>query len=263
MLYCFCLGERRLDLLAAATLLVWPSLHLISISHFPHGWAGWSLMTDALPGLFLGLFSLLGGLRHGRRGVLAMLLAGGLAGIVCNARPLQPLQQALERVAGHRSLPGVPLRLGPPAVPAFIPPQAHRLEAFRAKYLPPFQAAVDIPYDTPAAAFDRFHGLEDGFRWSDGHESSPSFNVGEQAFLGEARLQAMILDRQRLTLLLNGHTLYNGVLAGGEQDIAFEVPPGVIRPGLNSLVFRLPDAHAPNAADPRMLALALRRFSLR
>lgn len=37
--------------------LVWPVLHLLSVSRFPHWWGGWCygprLMTDALPGLFL------------------------------------------------------------------------------------------------------------------------------------------------------------------------------------------------------------------
>lgn len=263
------LGQGRDALGLGLLTLAWPLAHLVSISHFPHWWAGWSygarLMVDALPGLFLGLFSLLGSLRHGRRPVWAAVAVGGLVGIFFNA--VQGLYNPYsKRWNAEPNIDRYPEYIFDWRHPPFLHSErqhVHRLDAFRAKTLPPFEAAVDIPYDSPAAAFDHFHFVEDGFRWSDGREARLSFVLGRQALAGEARLTAMVLDRQRLTLLLNDQPVYAGELPGGEQALAFSVPPGVLREGLNSLVLRLPDAHAPNSADTRILALALRRFSLR
>jgi len=66
-------------------LLIWPLLHLIVISKFPHWWAGYSfgarLMYDVLPGLFV-VFVIF--LRHARPISLQFTALAGLMAVVIN-----------------------------------------------------------------------------------------------------------------------------------------------------------------------------------
>lgn len=249
--------------------LAWPAVHLLSISQFPHWWAGWSfgsrLMVDALPGLFLGLFSGLGAVRQNRRYIYAAVLICGLFAIYTNT------YQALFNRYGMKwnAEPNVdqyPEYLFDWRYPQFLHNENRhneRLAEFNRNQLPPFIGLLDIPYDSTHAAFDNFYGLELGFRWSEGHKSSISLMLDKQLLVSEASLQAGFLGNQELTIQLNGQKVYQGRIAGGERNIRFNLPPALLRAGLNTFTFYLPNAHKPASEDPRILAMAFRKLSMR
>lgn len=265
------LAVRNKALLALSLIsLAWPTAHLLSISQFPHWWAGWSfgarLMVDVLPGLYVGLFSALGALRQGRRLAYAALLGSGLLAIPINT------YQALFNPYGVQwnvepNVDQYPEYLFDWRYPQFLHDKARheeRLSEFNGQHLPKITGLVDIPYDSNQAAFDSFYGLEQGFRWTQGHEAKLSLVLdGQRALQGEIELLAGFLDKQRLLIGLNGEQVYSGNFIGGEHEIRFRVAPELLRAGLNTFTFHLPDAHKPASADPRILAMAFRKLSIR
>lgn len=70
--------------------LAWPLAHWIVVSRFPHWWAGWSfgarLMTDAMPGLLVGLFAVYAQLSKTslQRFAFAFVLVSGAFAIYIN-----------------------------------------------------------------------------------------------------------------------------------------------------------------------------------
>ena len=267
------LAARNKALLSLSLIsLAWPTAHLLSISQFPHWWAGWSfgprLMVDALPGLYVGLFSALGALRQRRRLAYAALLGSGLLAIHINT------YQALFNPYGmHWNVePNVdlyPEYLFDWRYPQFLHNQARherRLSEFYSQQLPKITGLINVSYDSEQAAFDGFYELEPGFRWSEGHAAKLHLVLDEQtqqALRGEIELLAGFLDKQRLLIGLNGEQVYSGKFYGGEREIRFQVPPELFRTGLNTFTFQLPDAHKPASADPRILAMAFRKLSIR
>ncbi len=267
------LAVRNKALLSLSLIsLAWPTAHLLSISQFPHWWAGWSfgprLMVDALPGLYVGLFSALGALRQRRRLAYAALLGSGLLAIHINT------YQALFNPYGmHWNVePNVdlyPEYLFDWRYPQFLHNQARheqRLSEFYSQQLPKVTGLINVSYDSEQAAFDGFFELEPGFRWSEGHAAKLHLVLDEQtqqALRGEIELLAGFLDKQRLLIGLNGEQVYSGKFYGGEREIRFQVPPELFRTGLNTFTFQLPDAHKPASADPRILAMAFRKLSIR
>lgn len=249
--------------------LAWPLAHLLSVSQFPHWWAGWSfgarLLVDTLPGLFVGLFSVLAALRQRRNLAYAAVIASGLFAIYINT------YQALFNPYGMQwnvepNVDQYPEYLFDWRYPQFLHNKSRheeRLAEFRSHQLPPFSGLIDIPYDSAQAAFDSFYGLEAGFRWSEGQDASLSLMLGEQSLIGEANLQAGFLGNQPLTIELNGQQVYEGRFDGGEREIRFSFSPKLLHAGLNTFTFHLPGAHKPESADPRVLAMAFRSLSLR
>jgi hypothetical protein len=249
--------------------LAWPLVHLLSISQFPHWWAGWSfgarLMVDALPGLFVGLFAGLAALGQKRNLAYAAVMVSGLFAIYINT------YQALFNPYGMQwnvepNVDQYPEYLFNWRYPQFLHSKKRheeRLAEFRSHQLPPFTGLIDIPYDSAQATFDSFYGLEAGFRWSEGQDASLSLMLGEQHLSGEANLQAGFLGNQALTIELNGQQVYEGRFNGGEREIRFSYPPELLHAGRNTFTFHLPDAHKPASEDPRVLAMAFRRLSLR
>ncbi len=257
--------------LAALTLisLAWPMAHLLSISQFPHWWAGWSfgarLMVDALPGLFVGLFCVLGVLQHRKRLMYAALIVSGSLAIYINT-----YQGLFNPYAIQWSVePNVdqyPHYLFDWRYPQLLHDKARhqaRLAEFNSQQLPLFTSLIDIPFDSKHAAFNGFYGLEDGFRWSEGQEAELSIMLDGQALKGEVNLQAGFLGNQTLRIALNGQQVYQDRIIGGEREIRFSFPPERLRAGLNVFSFHLPDAHAPPSDDPRIMAMAFRKLSLR
>lgn len=270
ILLTFALALRNRSL-AALTLisLAWPTAHLLSISQFPHWWAGWSfgarLMVDALPGLFVGLFSVLSALGKRKALIYAAVAASGLLAIYINT-----YQGLLNPYGMHwNKNPNVdrhPEYLFDWRYPQFLHSKerhAARLVEFRSHKLPKFNGLLDIAYDSTQAAFVGFYELEAGFRWSKGHDASLSFIRGEQALSGEINLKADFLGSQRLTVLLNGQKVYQGHLSGEGQEIRFSFSMSLLSDNLNTLTFHLPDARKPSNGDPRILAMAFRRLSLK
>lgn len=264
------LALRSKAVLALSLISVaWPAAHLLSISQFPHWWAGWSfgprLMVDALPGLYVGLFGALGALRQKKTLIYAALISSGLLALYINT------YQALLNPYGVQwsAQPNVdqyPEYLFDWRYPQFLHNKARheeRLSEFHSQQLPKITGLIDIPYDSNQAAFDSFYGLEQGFRWTQGHEAKLHLVLDERALRGEIDLLAGFLGDQTLLITLNGEQVYFDKFVGGEREIRFRVSPELLRTGINTFTFHLPDAHKPASADPRILAMAFRKLSIR
>lgn len=267
----FLLLAIRNRALAALSLisLAWPTAHLLSISQFPHWWAGWTfgarLMVDALPGLFVGLFAALGALQHRKRLVYAALIASGSLAIYINTYQGLFNPYALQWNV-EPDIDQNPRYLFDWRYPQFLHNQARhqaRLVEFNSQRLPPFTSLIDIPFNSNQAAFQSFYGLEEGFRWTEGQDAELSIMLDGQALKGEFNLQAGFLGNQTLRIALNGQQIYQDRIIGGEREIRFNFAPELLRVGLNTFSFHLPDARAPASADPRILAMAFRKLSLR
>lgn len=128
--------------------LAWPVVHLFSVSQFPHWWAGWSfgsrLLVDALPGLFLGLFSGLAALRQRKSLAYAAVLVSGLFAIYVNT------YQALFNPYGMQwnvqpNVDHYPEYLFDWRYPQFLHSKGRheeRLAEFRSHQLPPFRETL-------------------------------------------------------------------------------------------------------------------------
>ena len=248
--------------------LAWPIVHLLSISQFPHWWAGWSfgprLMVDALPGLFVGLFSSVSALRERKNLVYILLIVSGGFAIYINT-----YQGLLNPYGMHwNRSPNVdkhPEYLFDWRYPQFLHTKSShqaRLAEFRSHH-PVFIGVFDIPFDSQQTSFVSFSHPEANFRWTEGQTAQLSHVFTKQNLLGEARLQAAFLGSQNLTIELNGQQIYQDHFDGGERDIRFTFPPSLLNAGLNTFTFHLPDAHKPSSADPRILGMAFRKLSLR
>jgi hypothetical protein len=249
--------------------LAWPFAHLLSISQFPHWWAGYSfgarLMTDALPGLFVGLFSGLVALNQKRNLAYIALIVSGLLAIYINTYQAR-FNPYTSMWNVEPSIDYYPEYLFDWRYPQFFHNKSRhmaRLAEFRRHQLPAFSGLIDIPYDSTHAAFDSFYGRETGFRWSEGQKASISFMVGDQSLSGVANLQAGFLDSQAITIELNGEHVYEGHFNSGEREIRFSFSPKLLHFGMNIITFHLPDAHKPAGEDPRVLAMAFRKLALK
>ncbi len=249
--------------------LAWPIGHLLTVSQFPHWWAGWSfgsrLMVDALPGLFVGLFGCLAVLKPKEIFAYTALIACGLFAIYINS------YQALFNPYGMRwniepNVDEYPEYLFDWRYPQFLHNKnrhEERLAEFYSHQLPTFKGPINISYDSARAIFHSFYGSEAGHRWSEGQDSSLSFMLGDQNLIGEAKLQAGFLGNQALTIALNGQQVYEGRLDGGAREIRFKFPPELLGAGLNTFTFYLPDAREPASEDSRELGMAFRKLSLK
>lgn len=250
--------------------IAWPIAHLLSISQFPHWWAGWSfgarLMVDALPGLFLGLFSSLSALgQQKRKPAYLVLIASGLFAIYINTYQALFNTYAIQW-NNEPNVDKYPEYLFDWRYPQFLHSESRqeaRLTEFRSHQLPVFVSLIDISYDSPLATFDSFYEQEPDFRWSEGQSANLTVMLNRRDLRGNASLHAGFLGNQRLAITLNGHLVYHGCFHGETRDIRFNFPPDLLRPGLNTFTFHLPDAHKPASEDPRILAMAFRRLSLR
>lgn len=250
--------------------IVWPIAHLLSISQFPHWWAGWSfgprLMVDALPGLFLGLFSSLSALgQQKRKPAHVILILSGLFAIYINTYQASFNTYAIQW-NNEPNIDKYPEYLFDWRYPQFLHSESRqeaRMAEFRSLQSPVFFSLIDISYDSPLATFDSFHEQEPDFRWSKGQRASITMILNRRDLRGNASLHADFLGNQRLAITLNGHLVYHGCIHGQTPDIRFNFHPDLLRPGLNTFTFDLPDAHKPASQDLRVLAMAFRKLSLR
>ncbi|MDR3351543.1 MAG: hypothetical protein LBO00_00690 [Zoogloeaceae bacterium] len=251
--------------------LLWPLLHYLAVSRFPHWWGGYSygprLMVDVLPGLLLGIFPCLALLKKRKKmrtPILAfMVVLGAFSIFVHTCQGLYNVYTAQWNAAPD--IDKYPEFLFDWRFPQFLNSkrrQRERMRRFYQQSLPPCKARCAIAYDAPHAGFDGFYGLEDGMRWSEGTAARLSFKLEDASKLsGLLSLQAGFLDYQRLTIYLNGTLVFKGAYHGGERDIRIQAP-NLLRTGLNRLDFALPDAHAPGTADPRILGMAFRHLAI-
>jgi glycosyltransferase involved in cell wall biosynthesis len=104
---------------------------------------------------------------------------------------------------------------------------------------------------------------EPKFRWSLGNRSLIEFETGDLSYEGIIRLLLNTLGKQRVRVFLNDTLLTEQELERIDIWMEMRFSPSLLRSShTNQLVFELPDARRPDNGDPRVLAIALKKFVL-
>jgi hypothetical protein len=83
-----------------------------------------------------------------------------------------------------------------------------------------------------------------------------------QTFEGTIKLHAGSLDKQYVTIFLNGKKIYSDELNKWDENITIKFPSSWIENGQNAINFYLPNAREPGNGDTRILALALKDLQI-
>lgn len=218
----------------------WPVCHWLSISQFPHWWAGWSfgprLMTDALPGLFVLLFQTVALTAPSPRRVLYALLAltGAFAIYVHSYQGLfNPYSVAWS------ATPNVDEN--PEMIRDWAFPQFLHNEARHAARLALFDRTLVLPADSTDARFSDFAEPDAGVRWMTGDRAGIDFPLGDSN-----QLEAQLLlgldapDRQSVHVSLNGTSVHNGSVLGHHALLKLTFDPVLLIAGNNRVELELP-----------------------
>jgi len=252
--------------------LAWPVLHLIFISRFPHWWAGWSygarFMTDVLPGLFLlTIYAWPTNFKPRMAKMLAglLFLSCAFAIIVNTGQGLFNRYTALWNA--DPNIDRYPEYLFDWNYPQFLANKyGHESRLYRHgwKHLNAIHAGEVIDHKSNDVIYLGWSGAEPTHRWSDGNLSRIIFKLDTpQNFKGILKLHVGTLGEQKITMSINGAQIYSEVLEGSDKILEVLFNKSLLRDGMNTLAFDLPDARQPGNGDPRILALALKSFQIR
>jgi ADP-heptose:LPS heptosyltransferase len=120
-----------------------------------------------------------------------------------------------------------------------------------------------VPHSSGLVQWIGFSPGESQYRWTDGRNAMIRFSLeDDEAPPGSGRilLVADTFGRQRIRARANGLPAFDRVLRGKRRLLVIRV--GNLRLGRNTVEFELPDARVPGNGDPRMLAMAVRRFKV-
>lgn len=107
--------------------------------------------------------------------------------------------------------------------------------------------------------FRGFSAPEQGFRWSDGNESSIKFYWADADGKRQVKLHFGTFGKQKITILLNNEKILV-TEAEGDTEIIFDT--SLISSSINHLKLLLPNAKQPNESDKRFLALSFRDLEI-
>ncbi|MBN1595820.1 class I SAM-dependent methyltransferase, partial [candidate division FCPU426 bacterium] len=134
-----------------------------------------------------------------------------------------------------------------------------------AKSLPAISAAEVLPHTSRKLFFINWSGSEFTHRWSSGKSPEIIFAVDEKErprFQGKITMRAGFYERQRIRIYLNNHKIFSGKYKSWDDRISVRFNPAWLKVGNNNIRFALPDARQPGNGDVRVVALALKSFSI-
>jgi len=120
------------------------------------------------------------------------------------------------------------------------------------------------PFDSDKVIFNSWSHPETDFRWSLNKKASillrahPSIKNAKKIIF-----RIGTLESQRIIIKFNDILIGEATLDAWDTQISFVLSPKIINfDSNNTITFELPDAKTPNNGDPRVLAVALREFSM-
>ena len=85
----------------------------------------------------------------------------------------------------------------------------------------------------------------------------------KDSLIGQISLHAWTLGEQDIIIKLNGYEVYRKKILSNNRRIEFNFNTNLLKErGMNRLTFKFPNAHKPNNRDTRVLAMALKSFSI-
>lgn len=252
--------------------------HLMTISAFPHWWAGYSFGARFTTGLvpWFVLLAVLGvatelarrpSMTTSRRLWRAQMAAGGvllLLSVFINARGATSYATWLWNLQPV-SIDTHPARLWDWRQPQFLaglvtPPLPSEIPIVKQTRIEFFQPVSD------RYAWYGWSPSEERFRWSDGHEAAIIFGLEDVTDMQlQMNFGAFIvpgkLPVQRVEIAINGHVLRTLVLREETPNVYDFVLPKALLRRANVLTFKLPDAASPGSLnvnnDYRKLGIAI------
>ena len=104
---------------------------------------------------------------------------------------------------------------------------------------------------------------ESTHRWSEGESCIIEFNNSEHTEeVGTICLKGYSNGEQKMSIILNDILINEMNLTGSQQEIRIILPKGVLKTGLNKLVFITPDACCPGNGDSRKLGFAVESIQI-
>jgi len=282
--------EYRLELAIA----IWPALHLIAISKFPHWWAGYCygprLMYDALPGFFL-LFVVFLQKIDPKSFALRFTIAAAISAIAVNfGQGIFNKYAALWNI--EPSVDQFPDALFDWKYPQFLHGErSHNQRALefnqrQAVYIPAaiqqsklrlYKEKIDrldeltshlsarrtlianrYSFSSDELAFLGWSLPEADFRWSDGYYAEIEFFPDQTLELAKnLKIEFISLQQQIIRLSLNGMELKEYQVAAGNIAVDLNTENAISRNQVNVLKIEMPAARRA-AGDPRILSVAFR-----
>ncbi|MDP1931327.1 MAG: hypothetical protein Q8L60_07720 [Gammaproteobacteria bacterium] len=140
------------------------------------------------------------------------------------------------------------------------------LSPMQRRNLTPIEPGEYFDHHSTAVGFDGWSFAERDHRWSLGSSAKLIFLLEEIQGSEVAQhlvLRFATLGEQTVQIFLNDEPLLERRFDGaGEVELRIPVPDSLLQEGENIVRFDLPDARQPGNGDARILAVALRSFSL-
>ena len=257
--------------------LAWPAALVLALSRWGMWWGGGCfgprLLTDALPGVFL-LTLRAWPVSRPRRlqwvGVLVLAVATVFSAWVHTAQGLYnpwTLHWNMEPSVDTDPWSRFNWRF-----PQFLHNAARhraRLVAYFERHRPihplaPVKAGDVLPPDASQLDPLGFDRMRAEGRWTLLQVAELLFTpAGGSGAIRELSLTYGTNGAQEVRLALNGEVLFDGRLEANLAVLDVPIPAGVLAPGLNRLVFELPDARRRRRGDPRTYGIVVKQLAFR
>ncbi len=121
-----------------------------------------------------------------------------------------------------------------------------------------------ISFDAKNIIFSGWSHAESTHRWSLNKKSSIEFDIKNiNKVKGVLRLHIGTLGKQKIKVFINAHYIGDQIRNSGDTNISFKFDKNLLLENkLNTISFEFPNAHKPNNGDQRVLAIALKSFSI-
>jgi hypothetical protein len=279
-------------------LVIWPALHLIAISKFPHWWAGYSygprLMYDALPGFFL-LFVVFLHKINSRSLALRFTVGTAIFAIAVNlGQGVFNKYAALWNI--EPSVDQFPESLFDWNYPQFLHSEhSHNIRAaeFNRRHAIDASAAMQqsklhiykekidrmdelkshlstrrtmignrYTFSSNELVFLGWNPPETDFRWNDGHYAEIEFFPDQSLERANIlKIEFFSIQQQTIRLSLNGVDLKEHSITSGNVAIEVEAKNSIILDQINVLKIEMPEARTAGGGDSRILSVAFRSLN--
>ena len=120
-------------------------------------------------------------------------------------------------------------------------------------------------FSDPTIPFIHFSQAETNYRWSDGKNAEIKFHIKNiDNLTNTIKLHLGTFGKQNISIYLNTHLLYKNTVNDSNLSLNLKYQKDWLTTNKsNTLHFDLPNAHKPNNGDNRILAIALKSFSLK
>jgi hypothetical protein len=258
---------------------VWPVVHLVMISRFPHWWAGWSygprLMTDVMPGLFLlSIYTWPTNYQNMlSKFLIALLVITSALSIFINTR-----QGLFNRyVSLWNSEPGIDefrKYLFDWKYPQFMANKlGHEDRLIRhliylnklisGEILNEIPNSTNFNHKSQNIDFVGWNDAEHLHRWST-ETSEIVFHLDNHNTLSSDKIRLFVgTNKSRhIEVFLNGHEVYRGIVLSWYELIDITCKSSYFIDGNNILKFHVRDPQEPTMSDPRVLGLAFKYLQI-